>query len=216
MAMKQLNKILFNPDRVEEMREDCEKWERAVQRALRSDGDAGSRINVQETMERIRRVKQQLNEEVADGKLTDSEKDQLARRERELRAKITHGMLDEETMRKCPSDAPNRHLQWERANMPAIIEWKNIRQQLDPENNEAQNLEAFRPRGAQGYGYRADAAISGKMSMSDLPAENFQQALSSEPSHMEKRKKRILTIEQRAQIGKRLAEARAKKAQATA
>jgi len=211
MAMKPVNRVLFNPERVAEMREDVAKWEYAVKRALQGDEAAYSRVNVQETMERIRRVKKQLAEEVADGELSPSEKDQLAKRERELRGKILHGMLDEETMRKCPSDAPNRHIQWERANMASIMEWKNIRQQLDPENTEAQNLEAFRPKGAQGYGYRSDTLIPGKMSLSDLPAENYQQAMQSEPSMMEKRKKRVLTIEQRAQIGKRLAEARAKK-----
>lgn len=209
MALKPFDKVLFNPDQAQEMREDCSKWEAAIKRAYDRDDQASARLNIQETQERLRRVKKQLAEEVADGDLTPAQRDQLATRERELRGQITHGMLDEETMRKCPSDAPNRHIQWERANMGRIMEWKNIRQQLEPDNNEAQNLEPFRPRGAQGYGYRSDTAIAGTMSNSDLPADKYAQAFG--------KGKKTLTPEQRAQIGKRLAESRAKKkAQATA
>ena len=174
MAVKPLETVLLNPTQASIMQEDVRSWEgqgKAIEQGHWTQKTIG---DVQAIRERIQRTKKQLQAEAAsEGEQpTPAERDKLAKVELQLREKITQGMLTEEEMRKCPSSAPTNLIRWETANMPDIERWKNARQQLDPENPDAQNLEPFRPRGTEQLRL-VDTAIPGKMAYTHVPEEKW-------------------------------------------
>ena len=174
MAVKPLETVLLNPVQAQIMQEDVRSWEGQVQAIQQGHWTQKTIGDVQAIRERIHRTKKQLQMEAAsEGEQpTPAERDRLARTEVELREKITQGMLTEEEMRKCPSNAPNDLIKWETANIKDIERWKNVRQQLDPENPEAQNLERFRPKGHEQVRL-VDTVIPGKMAYTHVPQEKW-------------------------------------------
>lgn len=96
--------------------------------------------------EQLARVQRQL-ERQRPTRYSAGEIDAAIKREAELRAEIQVGMLSHEEMRKCPPGAIDRHMQWERKNMPKIEEWKNIQRRLTAgtEDHESASVELFRP-----------------------------------------------------------------------
>lgn len=96
--------------------------------------------------EQLARVQRQL-EHQRPKPFASGEMDAAVKREAELRAEISVGMLSHEEMRKCPPGAVDRHLQWEKKNMPKIEEWKNIQRRLTAgtEDHESASVEMFRP-----------------------------------------------------------------------
>jgi hypothetical protein len=126
--------------------------------------------------QRIRRLKTTL-ESQSPAPLAGSAKDKIAARAKALEEKITAGMLSKEEMRKNPAGAVGQHMRWEKANKPAIMEWKNAMQMLEPDSNDPDlsNLERLRPEGQRDR-FRADAQITGKMSYLHVPEENWKQA----------------------------------------
>ena len=174
MAVKPLETVLLNPTQASIMQEDVKSWEGQVKAIEQGHWTQKTIGDVQAIRERIQRTKKQLQAEAAsEGEQpTPAERDKLAKVELELRTKITQGMLTEEEMRKCPSSAPTNLIRWETANMPDIERWKNARQQLDPENPDAQNLEPFRPRGTEQLRL-VDTVIPGKMAYTHVPQEKW-------------------------------------------
>lgn len=75
-----------------------------------------------------------------------ADKDKLAKRAEELRAKLSEGMLSNDEMRdlKRHSDAPLKHLAWERRNGALAMEYKQVMRRLEPDDPGASNLERFR------------------------------------------------------------------------
>ena len=175
MSMKPLDTVLLNPTQVASMKEDLQGWKGMVNAVNQGHWMGKGIQDVQAVRERIQRTEHQLRTEAAsEGDLTGHEKDTLAKQEVELRTKITQGMLPEETMRKCPSNAPSDLLRWEAHNIKDIEKWKNIRQQLDPLNPEAQNLEVYRPRGERDVTRIADeSVIPGKMNYTTVSQEKW-------------------------------------------
>lgn len=108
--------------------------------------------------------------------LTGKEKDTLNALEKKLRARITTNMPTEETMRKNPAGAVDHHTKWERANKSLIRMWKNVKIQLNPENQDRDlcNIDKYRPSG-QTDRMRTDAQIPGLMSFGTVPQENWDQ-----------------------------------------
>ena len=215
MAIKPLEKVLLNPAQVEEMKEDLQACQAQLQNPRVQDKGA--------VRDRMQRMQKQLVEEGAsEGEQpTPQERDKLAKLEGQLRMQITQGMISEEEMRKCPSDAPNRLLRWEQSNIKKIEMWRNIRQQLDPMNPEAGNLEPFRPRGPQDR-VRLDALIPGQMDYQSVPQERWDQTFDpskkvesaldqAKKRHVKEKVKRVLTEDQKQQLRDRLKLARARK-----
>lgn len=110
--------------------------------------------------------------------LSGETKDALYRREKELESYIAEGMLTTEEMRRNPVTAVDRHMRWEKAKKPAILEWKNIRILLNPDSDEQDlaNVERLRPSGLRVDGaptFMADAQIPGFHAMTPLAKENW-------------------------------------------
>jgi hypothetical protein len=119
------------------------------------------------------KLKKQL-EEQSPVPLTGKEKDTLNSLEKRLRERITTNMPTEEVMRKNPAGAVDWHQRWEKQNKPLIRMWKNVRIQLQPDNQDRDlaNIERYRPSG-QTDRMRTDAQIPGLMSYGSVPEENW-------------------------------------------
>src|SRR3990167_5834343 len=101
--------------------------------------------------------------------LAAAERDKLSKLEKQLAVKIQDGMPSDETMRKNPVGAIGQHTRWERAKKKLIKMWKNVRIQLNPDNDDADlaNVEQLRNPGQMDR-LRTDAQISGHMSYGDI------------------------------------------------
>lgn len=225
--MKALTDNLLRPPQYEELKKEKEEidyklngpWKHLIQKPGR-------------LMQRKKEVDKQLERSMPEPITNPVEKDHLAKVERDLREKITTGMLSQEEMRKNPAGAVDRHRRWERANKADIMTWKNARLQLhadgsDPStwDRDTANLEQFRPEGARER-VRLDAQIPGKMAFTGVPQEQWDTAFQGkgpentalkQATRAQKVKpvktKRILSDEERAKLRERLAKARAIRAQ---
>ena len=132
---------------------------------------------------RIARMKKDL-ESQSPAELPGAVKDKIAARAKALEEKFTAGMLSKEEMRKNPAGAVGQFMKWEKANKPAIMEWKNAMQMLEPDSNDPDlsNVERLRPEGAKDR-FRADAQITGKMTYGNVPEENWEKALGPGPQN---------------------------------
>ena len=125
-------------------------------------------------MNRRRKAQKQLDSQSPEP-LTGAEKDKLNLLEKKLRDRITHNMPTDEVMRKNPTGAVDWHQRWEKATKPLVRMWKNVRIQLNPDNEDRDlaNIERYRPIGAISHGLRADAQISGHMSYGNISDEEW-------------------------------------------
>ncbi len=130
--------------------------------------DVGILIN------RKRKAKKQLDSQSPEP-LTGAEKDKLNLLEKKLRERITHNMPPDEVMRKNPTGAVDWHQRWEKATKPLVRMWKNVRIQLNPDNEDRDlaNIERYRPVGAISHGLRADAQIPGMMTYGNITDEEW-------------------------------------------
>lgn len=96
--------------------------------------------------EQLRRLNHQL-ESQRPREYAGPELDSAVRREAELRAEWTQGMLSHEEMRKNPPGAVGRLLEWERKNLRKVEEWQNIRRRLNvgSDDPEIASIERYRP-----------------------------------------------------------------------
>ena len=96
--------------------------------------------------------------------------DQAVAREKKLRKQFTAGMPTQAEMRKTPTGAVDKHINWERRNKQAIMEWKNIRLRLQvsggidgiTDGRDVANIERYRPAGGAGELPMHNPLISGK------------------------------------------------------
>lgn len=129
---------LLRPDQIEEMTGEREVLQRKM-----------TNPNIQDkgvVAEQLRRLDTQL-ETQRPRAFGSAEIDNAVKREKELRAQWTQGMLSAEEMRKCPPGAVDRHLAWERKNKPAISEWQNLVRRLNAGSDarEVASIEMHRP-----------------------------------------------------------------------
>lgn len=129
---------LLRPDQIEEM----EGERQALERKFKNPNVEDKGV----VAEQLRRLDNQL-ETQRPREYKSDEIDAAVKREAELRAGWTDGMLSQEEMRKSPPGAVDRHLQWERKNKSAIMEWQNIRRRLNhgSDARESASIELYRP-----------------------------------------------------------------------
>lgn len=168
-----------------------------------------------EVTRRLQRLKQSLVTQ-SPQELPGSVKDKLYKEAKEIEARVTHGMLSQEEMRKNPAGAVGQHMKWEKAYKADILRWKNIQQMLDPTSDDPDlsNFERLRPSGARDR-VRLDAQIPGKMSYQNVPQERWDLAFEGkEPENtaLKQVQRRQWTEEQKEAARQRLARARAIKA----
>ena len=212
--MKPLDRVLLRHDQVSELTEEKERIDKTL-------ADPFLRHKLSKPGEAIKRRDnlQKMLTDQAPEPLTVSEKNMLVVKERELREKWSEGMPTGEVMRKNPPGAVDHHRKWEKANKVLIKQWKNIRRQLEPDNDDKDiaNIESYRPEGASDR-MRTDAQISGHMSYGRIPQENWDKIFPDKPNSAlnqvieGEKKRRNLTLEQRDAARTRMAAARAKKA----
>jgi hypothetical protein len=219
--MKPLNTTLLKHHQIEELQAEKE----GLQEAVSPSNPYKKNIAQPKLMHsRLKQIETTL-EKYAPEELPGHEKDVLAKRELELREKWTQGMPTEEEMRKNPAGMVDRHRKWEKVNKSAILEWKNVRRQLEAgsDDPDLSNIERYRPTGHMDR-MRTDAQIPGMMTYHKIPEEVWDMAFEGkkpentalaqvERVHEEKRGRREWTEEQKADARNRLAAARAKKAQ---
>lgn len=138
MELQKATPLLRN-DQVEELEGD----KAMMEGNLRSPNFKGDRGVV---AQQLRRLNDQLETQRPRAYGSD-EIDVAVRREKELRGKISQGMLSQEEMRKNPPGAVDKHRAWEKRNMADIEEWQNIQRRLNAGNDdrESASIEQFRP-----------------------------------------------------------------------
>ena len=174
-----------------------------------------------EIVKEMRRLDKQLVTQ-SPRQISSTEKDTLAKKKKELTEQIRVGMLSHEDMRRNPTGAVHKHIQWEKENQSKIDLWKNIAIQLEPENSDPDlsNLEMIRPHKMETgtSTFMADAQIPGTFAMTpqakaNWPAELPPQGTANSVLAQAKKQTRERTPEQRAAFGERMKAARAAKKQ---
>lgn len=137
LAEKPVAPLLRN-DQVDEMLGEKESLQRKMQSPHIEDKGT--------VADQLRRLNNQL-ESQRPRPYVGQELDTAVRREAELRAQWTQGMLSHEEMRKSPSGAVDRHIAWEKKNLRLIEEWQNIKRRLHAgdDSRESASIEQHRP-----------------------------------------------------------------------
>jgi hypothetical protein len=128
-------------------------------------------------------------------------------------------MLTQEEMRRNPAGAVDAFLKGEgsRAGKDAILTWRRAQRAVDPSNEDEDytNIERFRPvtRAAGPSTFMAEAQIPGNFAMSAQAKHNWPlgEPTVETPLKTAKKRESKMTPEQRAEFGRRMAEARAAK-----
>jgi len=131
--------------------------------------------------EHIRRrnaLEEQLETYSAPTDIGGATKDVLHQRMKDLEDQIRTGMPSAEVMRRNPPGAVDMHMKWEKANKPKIIEWKNIKRMLEPNNDEKDytNVEMLRSSGISpetAASFMINAQIPGNFGMTALAKANW-------------------------------------------
>ncbi len=196
---------LLRPDQIDEMEGEREGLKRKL-----------SNPNIEDkgvVAEQLRRLDNQL-ESQRPRDFGATEVDNAVRREAQLRAEWTEGMLSAEEMRKCPPGAVDRHLAWEKKNKGKIAEWQNIQRRLNAGSDarEVASIERFRPLVSRMN--MDNALIAGKQYMlppveakRGVPFTDEQLALLKAISPEIAERIATLTNEQRAEVKQELTQA---------
>lgn len=118
-----------------------------------SAGEAyGTPVRGPEIVREIKKRHDILNER-APKTLTAKEKDDFAKRVKELEAIITKEMPTRNEMWKRPGEdgldsdkAVRKNIHWEETTREQVQEWKNIKRTLEPQDPSASNIEVLRSR----------------------------------------------------------------------
>lgn len=167
--MKPLDTSLLRWNQREEMKAEKQEMESVLGDPIRR-----SRLQNPGAVQRMLGKMEKQLEAQAPEPLQGLEKDQVSRRVKELESKIKENMPPAEVMRKNPPGAVEWHMRWEKANKPAIKQWKNGKLQLEPDSQDPDlaNIETLRNGGALGA-FRSDAQITGHMSYGNIPEEKW-------------------------------------------
>jgi hypothetical protein len=121
------------------------------------------------------------------------EKDTAAKRERELRESFLEGIPSRQEMAKNRDGSVYKHMKWEKANKPKIMEWREIVKRLEPDSDDPDltSYEKYRPD--RPFVYDPNAQIPGIHMMSEQAKQNWPDEM-AEPkaktavSHLNKKK----------------------------
>ena len=177
--MKDVNLTLLRHDQISELKEEKADYEHIL-------GDPFLRRKVKNAgamMNRMRQIDHQLSTYSAEP-LSRKEQDEVASRIRQLEEEIKEGMPTEEEMRKNAVGTLGKHQRWERpSNKRKILQWKNLKRQLEPDNTDPDlaNVEQLRSAGQMDR-LRTDAQIPGVMSYGAVPQENWDTTFTVPPS----------------------------------
>jgi hypothetical protein len=209
-------KTLLRPHQVVQHQEDIKQCAADIQNAhVQKKGDV---------IKRKRKLEAQYLDQAPQPITNGALRDKVAKRIAALKDQIRVGLPTAEEMRKATPQTVEQHRKWERANKPAIKEWRNLERQLhtdtsDPDTHDRSigDVETLRPTSAQDR-FRSDGFITGKMSYGSVPQENWD-AIFPEPQNTAlkqaervaevERPKRVLSPEQKAAAAARMAKARA-------
>ena len=217
-----IDKVLLRPHQMIQHAQDIEECKRDLENPrVQKKGDV---------RKRMAKLNQQLADQAPQPVTNPLLRDKMAKMAKQLEEEISVGMPTAEEMRKATNYTVEQHRKWERGNKKKIKVWRNLLRQLhtdtaDPEtwDRSIGDTERLRPRSVGQSRYVADALIGGAFSMSDLPAEKWDQVFDHKPnSALEQAKKvqaeqaaekpkakRTLSPEQKAAAAERLKKARA-------
>ena len=130
-------KPLLRPRQVEEMKSQVKAAEAKLSNpAIQDKGEARKQLI---------RGRQTLESQTPRAPVDAAEEGRMVARSKELLNDVLAGMPSQEEMRKAPPGAVDKHMGWEKRNKLKILEWKNLQLRLRPGENEAANLERYRP-----------------------------------------------------------------------
>lgn len=208
--MKPLDRVLLKQPQIQDLQEEKEQ----IAATLSPSNPFRNKISKPNLLQARSRSIDKTLEQYAPEPLPGHEKDLLSKKEVELREQWTQGMPTEEEMRKNPAGMVDRHRKWEKANKPAILAWKNIRRQLEPDSDDPDlaNIERYRPSGVMDR-MVASAQISGAMNYRSVPQEKWDQAFEGKKPvntalEQAKKVKREMTEEQKQTLRDNLARGR--------
>ena len=174
--MKPTNKLLLRWNQRQMLLEDKKRHERMAKDPL------GFRDDLPAQHKSIRAIDKMLAEQGPEP-LTGAEKDLLSKRSNELAEEIRGFMVPREEMRRSPTQQTNavyQHLRREGnpENKKKILEWKNIRVQLEPDSDDPNQANAdfhLRPeRGIVHKSMMVDAmGPRGHLAMSSQAKDNW-------------------------------------------
>ena len=129
-------------------------------------------------LKRRNALEEQLETYSAPTDISGATKDVLHQRKKDLEDQIRVGMPSAEVMRRNPPGAVDMHTKWEKANKPKIIEWKNIKRMLEPNNDEKDytNVEMLRSSGISpeaAASFMINGQIPGNFGMTALAKANW-------------------------------------------
>jgi len=131
-------KPLLRPEQAENLRHDIESAEAKLSNnAIQDKG---------EVRRQLLRLRKSYNEQAPKPFANADEEGAAAKLSRRLLDEIIQdGMLSHAEMRACPPGAPDENLRWQRDNKRKVLAWKNLQLRLRPGEQEAANLERYRP-----------------------------------------------------------------------
>lgn len=134
---------LLRPNQQVELQAEVERLESAL-------ADPKARLEDRGAAQRQLKKSKRMLEQFTPKPYTAEQIDVAVRREKELREKLTAGMLTQEEMRRAPAGAVGRHIAWEKKHKRDISEWKELRLRIhhDSQDPDIANLEQFRPSGS--------------------------------------------------------------------
>jgi hypothetical protein len=134
-------KPLLRPQQVEDAKQEVRACEEKLQ--SKHIEDKGT------VAKQMRRLQQALESQLPRPPETAEEEGRMVARSKSLLDQILVGMPSQEEMRKAPPGAVDKHMNWEKRNKLAILEWKNLQLRLTHgKEAEAANLERHRPTGS--------------------------------------------------------------------
>lgn len=208
--MKPLDRVLLKQPQIQELQEEKEQ----ITQTLSPSNPFRNKISKPNLLAARARAIDKTLEEYAPEPLTGSEKDLLMKKEQQLREQWLQGMPTEEEMRKNPAGMADYHRKWEKHNKPAILQWKNVRRQQEPDSDDPDlaNIERYRPSGIMDRTI-VNAQISGAMNYRSVPTEKWDQAFEGKkPTNtaleQAKKVKREMTEQQKQTLRDNLARGR--------
>ncbi len=143
-------KPLLRPQQIDDMMEE----RRRLQNTLDAPMHVRSQIQDVGAMRRQLRALDHQLETQSPKTYAMEDVDRAVAREKQLREDFTAGMPTQEEMRKRPTGAVDKHIDWELRNKEKILEWKNIRLRLNASGymdgksqDDVANFERYRPKG---------------------------------------------------------------------
>lgn len=136
---KKYKQKYLRPDQVENYQETLESLEK-MEKENRPE------LNVGEIRVHKKKIEKTLSEGVPQP-TTPNRRDEVLARIKNLEGRIRENMPTREQMVRKPPGAVEHHRRWEAANKDDILEWKDLKRELEPESRDPDlcNVESIRP-----------------------------------------------------------------------